>query len=98
MSRVVTNPSPKARFLDAPLHITKHRDMLQLPEFDRAITFALLEFQAILSKGPLDFNTCAASHLRIQGAQEFIGILRNLAEAPTTLAVERRDGNLDHKA
>src|SRR5512143_438673 len=98
MSRVVTNPSPKARFLDAPLHITKHRDMLQLPEFDRAITFALLEYQATLSKGPLDFNSCAAAHLRIQGAQEFIHILRNLAEAPTPLTGARTDGNLDHKA
>lgn len=97
MSRVVTNPTPKARFQESGDNISKHREFLQTKEFERAIDWALLQFQFRLCEEGGDLNQCASKHLRMQGAHEFILTLRMLAETPMRETIANIT-NLDHKA
>lgn len=97
MSRVVTNPAPKARFQESGGNISQHRDLLQNVALDRAIDCALLQYQYELCREKGDLNSSAAKHLRMQGAQEFIDVLKYLAESPTR-EVANKITNLDHNA
>ena len=97
MSQVVTNPSPKQRFIESKDLVSKHRDLVASSQFQMAADLALLEYQRQLSMTPFDnYNACAAAHMRMTGAQEFLQQFRNLAE---TVVPPKREvgGNLDHK-
>ena len=84
MSTVISNPTPKKRFTDSPANISKHRDMIASGAFERAVDFALLQYQSQLSQIDLvNLNLAASAHLRMVGAQEFIQVLRNLCESVT---------------
>lgn len=98
MSQVVTNPLPKTRFQETDKNVTKHRDLIGSDNFQRAIDFALLQYQAQVALEPLNgnFNAAAAAHFRQLGALEFVQTLRLLAESPTPRSVSNTD-NLDHK-
>lgn len=98
MSQIVTNPTPKQRFAEIKDLVSKHRDLVASPQFQVAADFALLEYQRQLSMTPFEnYNACAASHMRVVGAQEFLQQFRNLAE--TSVPAKREvAGNLDHKA
>jgi hypothetical protein len=98
MSQIVTNPSPKQRFIGIKDLVSKHRDLVASEQFQLAADFALLEYQRALSMTSFDnYNACAAAHMRMTGALEFLQQFRNLGE---TVAPIKRDpaGNLDHKA
>lgn len=97
MSRVVTNPAPKSRFQESGGNISEHRDLLQGKSFERAIDWALLQYQYELCREKGDLNSSAAKHLRMQGAQEFIDVLKYLAESPTR-EMASKITNLDHNA
>ena len=97
MSQIVTSPNPRAQFQSSGDNVSKHRDMIGSPVFERALHFALLQYQADLCQDDNNLNECAARHLRIRGAMEFVRVLRLLAETPTIPTVKRQD-NLDHKA
>jgi hypothetical protein len=87
MSTVVKNPQPKARFQESSQNISKHRDMVESTEFQRACDFALLQYTALMTQTALDnFNIAAACHFKLAGAQEFILTLRTLAESATPSA------------
>lgn len=96
MSHVITNPTPKARFQESVDNVKKHRDLVQLREFERACDFALLQYQANLSKVPL--NEASATHFRLIGASEFIQVLRNLSESAELPTRVMQSENLDHRA
>lgn len=92
------NPSPKQKFQQTPANIHAHRELMQNDDFERGVEAALLEYQSLLSRtDPFNFNQCAAAHLRIQGAQEFLHQLRHLAEQPKVMPSVMPQ-NLDHTA
>lgn len=93
---VNTNPSPKARFRESTQNITAHRDMLQSPEFERALDFAALEYQLQAAARVTDGNGALALGYKLLGVQEFISTLKMLSEVPQPMP-RTIDQNLDHK-
>lgn len=81
MSQVIKNPSPKSRFQENPQNVTKHRELMELPQVQRSLDAAMLQYQAALCNAmPSDINGAAAVGLRILGAQEFLAIFRLISE------------------
>lgn len=75
-------PTPKSEFLKNAEVIKHHRELAENEWLRISISTAMLEMQRRASAGtdPTNFNACAASHLRMLGALDFIEILLNLAE------------------
>ena len=97
MSKVVFNLPPKARFQESGGNISQHRDLLQNVAFQRAIDWALLQYQRQLCEEQLDMNQSAAAYLKLKGAQEFVRCLFMLAES-ATMEVTQKIQNLNHSA
>ena len=76
------NPTPQSVFLRDPELIKIHHALVEREDLRSCLNIALLEMQRRSANGtdPANFNACAASHLRILGAQDFISIFLNLAE------------------
>lgn len=82
MSKVIRNPSPKTRFQESIDNISKHRDLIQTREFQRASDYAMLQYQVELAgQTNGNVNLAAAAHMKLCGAQEFMLVLRNLGES-----------------
>lgn len=97
MSEPITNPTPKARFQTSKDNCSKHRTMVDSPEFQRGLDFAHLQYELEVTNQNRDFNACAASAMKLQGALEFMGVLRNLAEPPPPVpARSNPPANLNH--
>lgn len=77
------NPSPKSEFLKDSVKVKNHSLLVDNPVLQDSIAIALSEMQrrAAQNTPPENFNACAASHLRLLGAQDFLDILLNLAES-----------------
>jgi len=90
------NPSPKTRFRESGDSISKHRALLESGEFQRALDYALLEYQLQAAAQVRDTNAALAFGYKMIGVQEFISTLKLLSEVPRmpTPAVTE---NLDHK-
>lgn len=75
-------PYPKSEFIQDPNAVKNHHALVENLTLRRHIEIALLEMQRRSAAGttPSNFNECAASHLRMLGAQDFVAILLNLAE------------------
>jgi len=79
----VVNPTPKMEFQSNGNFIKMHREMMQQPMLSVSIQYALLQFARTLSdRAPVDGNNAAQNFYKIQGAHDFIHVLRNLAEMP----------------
>ena len=89
------NKTPKQRFLEMSQWIGEHRQMVDGQAFTRACDFAMLQFQKDITAPITDGTGAGSAGLRLQGAQQFLQILRNLSEAPTA-TVSRPDDNLKH--
>lgn len=78
------NPSPKAEFLKSEDNCKAHRQMVENESLRHSLEVALFEMQrrAAQYTESTNFNACAASHLRLLGAHDFIDIFLNLAEQP----------------
>ena len=89
------NQSPKQRLLSVSQWVGEHRQMVDSPAFTRACDLAMLQYQHQATKQIGDLNTASAAGLKMQGAIEFIAILKNLSETapPPT---QRPDDNLQH--
>lgn len=93
----VFNPSPKNRFRESGDNISKHRALLEMREFDRALDFAQLQYTLQASSRVTDANGALALGYKLLGVQEFISTLKTLSEqqiVPNQTVAE----NLDHKA
>src|SRR5437867_13267220 len=91
----IINPSPKARFMESGQSISKHREMVQSNEVQRALDYGLLEFQRQVLDGLTNLNEAAGAALRIQGALQFAHLLKTLAESVRAPSIVP-SGNLDH--
>lgn len=99
MAAPVVNPSPKTRFMQSPQVVSAHRDMIATNTFQIGCDFAMLEYQTRLALiTPADFNTYAASGMKMQGALEFLQILRMLGETPKLPVVTTPGDNLSHRS
>lgn len=77
------NPTPKQEFQTNQSWIKMHREMMQQPMLGVSLQFALLHYQRLLADvRTTDGNTAAQNFFKIQGAQEFLAILKNLGEMP----------------
>ncbi len=95
VERPPVNPSPKFRFLTTEIFLNQHRALIDRPETQRAIDFALLEYQRILCEQNSDANAAAGNHFKVKGALEFVNVLKNLSETPNRVPVIV-PANLDH--
>lgn len=70
--------------------------MVDSTAFTRACDFAMLQFQQTATANITNGEGAGSAGLRLQGAQQFLDILRNLSETSTP-AVRRPDDNLQHR-
>lgn len=83
VDRPNTNPTPKQDFQSNAAWIKMHREMMQQPMLGVSLQFALLQYQRTLCDSrTVDGNQAAQNHFKIQGAHEFLAILKNLGEMP----------------
>lgn len=92
----IINPSPKTRFREQADNITRHRSLVEMREFNRALDFACLQYQIQAATVVQDANTALAFGYKMLGVQEFITVLKTLSEEATRPA-SPTDHNLDHK-
>jgi hypothetical protein len=78
---ISVNPSPKTRFMQNGDHIVKHKQMVDSPEFQRGIDFAMLHCQSLWAAQITDGNTAMAVGLKMQGAMELAQNMKMLAES-----------------
>lgn len=85
------NPLPKSEFMKDPELVKVHRSLVENPHLRRSLEVSLLEMSRLIcDRAPADnMGACASAHLRMLGAQDFLSIFLNLAEAPA--AEPRRD-------
>lgn len=76
------NTTPKADFLKDSAAVANHHKLVENLTLRKHMEIALLEMQRRAAAGTdtTNLNFCAASHLRLLGAQDFIEIFLNLAE------------------
>lgn len=85
------NFTPKARFQESSQNVSKHKDLITDPTFVRAIDFAKLQYQVDLAARTTDMNTAARAGTCIMAVEEFLGVLRNLAETPVPNRIVNND-------
>lgn len=78
------NPSPRLRFQSGNGNIAAHHNLIELPAFDRGIDFAMLQYSSDLSESGQnqDNMKAMANGYKLQGAKEFLSLLKTLAEVP----------------
>lgn len=76
------NPTPRSEFLKDAEAIKSHHVLVENPILRRSIEIALLEMNRQICNNcpPDNMGGCAAAHLRMLGAQDFIQVFLNLAE------------------
>lgn len=74
--------SPKSDFIKDGASVINHHKIIENPLLRKHMEIALMEMQRRAAAGTdsANFNLCAASHLRLLGAQDFMEIFYNLAE------------------
>lgn len=93
----IKNPTPREQFRESGDNVTKHRNLVDSPEFNRAVHYALLEYQTLLVAQAKDGNSSMAVGFRLQGALELMGVMRNLAE-PAPIIQRLAERGLNHDA
>lgn len=76
------NPTPRSAFLKSQELIKQHHELVENETLRMHLRIALQEMQvrAAANTEANNFNACAAAHLRMLGAQDFVDIFLNLAE------------------
>lgn len=88
------NPSPKSVLQNDPNLVKIHRALVEREDLHKSINVALLQIsREICELAPTDMGSCAAAHLRMLGAQEFVKVFLNLAETPMA-SIRTESGNL----
>jgi hypothetical protein len=77
------NPTPKQRFQQSNDNISKHKRLIEQPEFQRAIDYALREYGHRVNLDTENSpGTAGANSYRSLGAEQFVHELITLAETP----------------
>lgn len=91
------NSSPKSRFAAYKPFVDLHRELIQRPELQRAIDFAVQQMAWQLSEHETDGNSAAARHYQMKGAHDFVSILKNLAETPIIAKRQPSEREIAHE-
>ncbi len=78
----VRNPSPKQRFHESNDNLAKHHKLVDAPEYQRGIDYALLQFQADLAVRCGDASNAHIMGIKLSGVLEFLEVLKRLADPP----------------
>lgn len=84
---MISNPSPKQRFLMVSADVEAVNELVASRIFEKATDTALLQYQEQLHFNPGtpgDMTQAAGNYLRLLGAREVLFILRNLGQKETT--------------
>jgi hypothetical protein len=88
------NPAPKTEFQSTPKNLEDHHVIVQNPAVRKGVEVALAQMQRMIADTTQpDMGACAAAHLRVLGAHDFIQTFYQLAEMPD-LSVKAPVGNL----
>lgn len=69
--------------------VSMHREMMQQPMMYVSIQYALLQYQREMANvRAIDGNAAATSFFKIQGALEFVDLLRKLGETPEIVKLQ----------
>jgi hypothetical protein len=83
------NPTPKQEFMENSKFVSMHREMMQQPMMYVSIQYALLQYQREMANvRAIDGNAAATSFFKIQGALEFVDLLRKLGETPEIVKLQ----------
>ena len=74
------NPTPKQRFQESNDNISKHRKLVDSPEYQRSIDFARLEYSRILAESANDQTKAMVAGIKMQAVEEFLIQLKWLGE------------------
>lgn len=83
------NPDPKDRFQSIDGNVSKHKKLLEDHSFERAIDFAILQYNRELANRNTDQYQAIKMAAKLEAIQEFVLILRTLAEKPMSFTVPR---------
>lgn len=87
----IRNPTPKERFLQNTSLLKNHRSMVDSDVFQAVADAAMLEYQNLLSRQTTDAISASAAGFKLQGALEFIGVMKGLSDTP--VVAKRRDAD-----
>ncbi len=101
MAQTLPNPVPieltfKARFLGVKGYVTTHRELMVRDDLQRALDYALLEYQLQVAR-TTDMAMAGAGHYKMVGVAEFISVLKRLAETDKQ-QTPTRPPQIDHTA
>ena len=88
------NISPRTRFQMSGTKLSNHRDLITREDFRNAIDTALLEYQSQLSLKCTDQYAAMRNGLCILGANEFVAVLRKLADKDDVAPMVKPNDNL----
>lgn len=81
--RPIVNPTPKQKFQSSKVFIQNHRELMQDIRLDYSLDVALQQYQRQMCDARItEGNLAAVNHFKMQGAIEFVTILKHLAEMP----------------
>jgi hypothetical protein len=87
------NPTPKSEFVKSPENIKAHHALLEDAVLRKHLEVALSELgRRIADNSPPEMGACAAAHLRMLGAHDFVEIFLNLGE---TVVLQVKGDNLN---
>lgn len=98
---MITNPSPKQRFMLVKADVDAVNNMTASAIFDKSADAALLQYQEqlhYLNTSTSEMHPDAAKYNRLLGAREFLFILRNLGQTEGKAAKPIDMINLEQKA
>ena len=82
-----------------PSVVHQHRELMQSPELNHAINCTLMQMQRSQADRPAtDGSGAAMQQFRLQGAYEFVAVLRNLGETAELPKTTENKTKIDYKA
>lgn len=77
------NPSPKSEFMKDAEAVKAHHILVENDHLRKSLDVSLRHMSRLIcNNAPADnMGACASAHLRMLGAQDFLSIFLNLAEA-----------------
>lgn len=89
--------TPVQRFQTSPDNLSKHRKLVDSPEFQRALDFAMLDWSMEIAATVSDANSALRAGFALAGAVQFMDRLKTLAETPKPPSPPVQHG-INHRA
>ena len=90
---LAVDASPRQRFQNVGAYVRAHQEMADSPDFIRSADVAMSEYSQTLAL-KTEIANAAANAMKLQGAQEFLTVLKRLGEVQKPLPPRRDPDNL----